>query len=394
MLNSPVARQDRRSLHDRAADLLYAEIRPAPFRAAPLSLAVVIPTFNEHDNVGPLIERLDAVLGHLNWEAIFVDDGSTDGTPERIEAIARQRNGIRLIRRVGRRGLASAIVEGMLATVAPVVAVIDGDMQHDETILPKLASAVEEGRADIAIGTRYAEGGSTGAWDAARCRISAAGTQMARAIVRREVSDPLSGFFAIRRSLVIEAAPKLSSVGFKILLDLIASAPRDIQIVELPYRFRCRQAGTSKLDATVSLEFILLLLDKLVGRILPTRLLMFLAVGACGLGVNLVALAIAMRGFGWPFEQAEILAVCVAICSNYTLNNLLTYRDRRLSGVRWWSGLLSFAGVCGLGAVAQVGFATLLYGDVHNLWTAGIAGATIAAVWNYAATSFFTWKNR
>jgi dolichol-phosphate mannosyltransferase len=394
MLNSPLQRELALKRPASTADLFHADAPPLEIGRLPLALAIVIPTFNERDNVAPLLGSLDAALGRYRWEAIFVDDGSTDGTLDEIEAIARERSDVRLIRRVGRRGLASAIIEGMLSTIAPVIAVIDADMQHDETILPGLVGAIEEGRADIAIGTRYAAGGSTGAWDETRCRISAAGTRMAQVVVRREVSDPLSGFFAVRRSLLIEAAPKLSSVGFKVLLDLIASAPRDVRIAELPYRFRCRQAGTSKLDATVSIEFLLLLLDKLVGRYLPARLLMFLGVGAFGLVVNLAVLGAALDGAGWSFRAAEILAVCVAIGSNFTLNNMLTYRDRRLHGARWWTGLLSFAGVCGIGAIAQVGFATLLYGDVHNWWAAGIAGATIAAVWNYAATSFLTWKTR
>jgi dolichol-phosphate mannosyltransferase len=360
-----------------------------------LTLAVVIPTFNERPNVETLLAALDRALAGRAWEAVFVDDGSRDGTPELIESIARDRRDVRLIRRVGRRGLSSAIVEGMLATIAPIVAVIDADMQHDEAILPQLVAAIEQGEADLSIGTRYARGGSTGSWDKTRRRISAAGTGIANRIIgRSDVSDPLSGFFALRRALLVATAPKLSSVGFKILVDLIASAPRETRIAEIPYTFRNRHAGTSKLDAMVSVEFALLLADKLVGRWLPPRLLMFLAVGAVGLVVNMAVLLTGLNLLGWNFWRAEVVAVALSIVSNFTLNNMLTYRDRQLRGWDWLGGLASFAAVCGIGAAAQVNFSTLLYGSDHSPWFAGIAGATAGALWNYAASSFLTWHRR
>lgn len=383
----PVLDRDRRQSGPVGWD---AEPRRAVAR---LELAVVIPTFNEQPNVRPLLAALDKVLGDHIWEAVFVDDGSRDGTPELIEEIARDRRDVRLIRRVGRRGLSSAIMEGVLSTVAPVVAVIDGDLQHDEAILPALVAAIEQGTADIAVGTRYAVGGSTGAWNETRCRISALGTRLSRLIIGCEVSDPLSGFFAIRRSLAIETAPRLSSVGFKILLDLLASMPQPPRIAEVPYRFRCRNAGSSKLDAMVSVEFALLLIDKLVGRWLPPRLLMFLAVGAVGVLVNFLLLDGGLAA-GLEFTRAETLAVCSAIVSNFTLNNALTYRDRQLKRWRWLQGLVSFALVCGIGAAAQVSFAALLYGTHRSWWFAGVAGAGVGAVWNYAASSFVTWHRR
>jgi dolichol-phosphate mannosyltransferase len=367
--------------------------QPHSFVAAPLTLAVIIPTLNEAGNVAPLLAALDRTLLGRRWEAVFVDDGSTDGTVDLIEQIARHRRDVRLIRRVGRRGLSSAVVEGMLATVAPIVAVIDGDMQHDEAALPALVETIAEDRADVAIGTRYADGGSVGDWDRRRHRLSAVGTRLAALIVGRAVSDPMSGFFAIRRALVVEAAPRLSNVGFKLLVDLLASAPQPVRIAEVPYRFRTRQAGTSKLDAMVSVEFALLLADKLVGHVVPPRFLMFLAVGGFGLLVNLLVLGIALR-LGAGFVAAQIAAVGVAILSNFTLNNLFTYRDRRLSGWAWWRGLATFALVCATGAAAQVSVANLVYGTSHSWWVAGIAGALLGAVWNYAASSFLTWKLR
>ena len=360
--------------------------------ARPPALAVIVPTLNEHDNVAPILAQLEDALADRAWEVIFVDDGSVDGTPEAIEALAAARSNVRLIRRHGRRGLSSAILEGMLATIAPVTAVIDADLQHDASLLPRLADAIGAG-ADIAVGTRYGASGSIGDWDRSRAKVSALGTRLARLVSAAPCSDPLSGFFAVRRALVIDALPRLSAVGFKLLLDLLASSPASIKVAELPYRFGSRHAGESKLDAMVGVEYALLLVDKLVGRWIPARLVLFMGVGALGLIVNLLAL-----GFGLdirlPFATAQLAAVLLSILFNYTLNNLLTYRDRRLAGWRWWRGLATYGLVCGLGAAAQVNVATRVFGEERIWWLAGMAGAAVGAVWNYAASSAVTWRKR
>jgi dolichol-phosphate mannosyltransferase len=357
----------------------------------PLALAVIIPTLNERDNVGPLLASLDHALAGREWEAIFVDDGSTDGTPEEIEAVSRRRRDVRLIRRHGRRGLSTAILEGMMATTAPIVASIDADMQHDETILPRLHDAVLSG-ADIAVGTRYAHGGSTGAWEVSRARKSAIATRLAAMVTRTRVSDPMSGFFVVRREAVLAAVPHMSGVGFKMLLDLLASSPRPLAVAEVPYTFRPRQAGTSKLDSMVALEYVLLLIDKFTKGAIPARMILFLAVGAAGLIVNLSALDILLNGFGASFRAAQTAAVALSILFNFSLNNLLTYNDRRLRGLAWLRGLTTFTLVCGIGAIAQVGISEMVYDERRIWWVGGLAGAAVGAVWNYAASSFVTWR--
>lgn len=362
---------------------------PAP----PLALAIVIPTLNERDNVAPLLAALDRALAGREWEAIYVDDGSTDGTPEAIETIAEDRRDVRLIRRHGRRGLSSAVVEGMMATMAPIVAVIDADMQHDEAILPRLHDAVLAG-ADLAVGTRYAGDGSTGELAEHRVRVSALATRLANMVLKTHVSDPMSGFFVVRRQVLLATVPHLSTVGFKILLDLLASSPRPLDVTEIPYTFRPRQAGASKLDSMVAVEYAMLLLDKLFGRIIPPRLILFLAVGAAGLVVNLLALDLFLNLMGLGFRLAQSLAVAVSILFNFALNNVLTYHDRRLRGLAWVRGLATFYLVCGLGAIAQVGAAEWVYSAHRLWWVAGIAGAAVGAVWNYAASSFLTWRRR
>lgn len=362
-------------------------------RDAPLQLSVVVPTLNEVGNIQPLLDKLALALAGIEWEAIFVDDGSTDGTPELLTRIAQADRRVRMIRRIGRRGLSSAVVEGALASTTPVIAVIDADLQHDERILPDLYRAIAEG-SELAIGTRYSDGGSTGDWDEKRLKISRFATALAAPVMKTPLSDPMSGFFAVRRDVLLEAAPKLSSVGYKILLDLVASAPRKLTLTEVPYTFGVRQHGESKLDDMVALEYLELLLDKLVGRYVPVKLIQFGAVGMMGVGVHLALLFLAFDAAGAAFATAQALAVLGAMTFNFALNNRFTYRDRQLKGWAWAKGLVSFYAVCALGAVANVGIGSLVYETWHGVALAGIAGAIVGSVWNYVASGWLTWRKR
>ncbi|MEE4201534.1 glycosyltransferase family 2 protein [Erythrobacter sp.] len=360
----------------------------------PLDCAVIVPVLNEVDNVEELTARVFAALGPLEGEILFIDDGSSDGTPDLVERIAAADRRVRLVRRVGRRGLSSAVTEGFLSTIAPVVAVIDGDLQHDETILPQLVEAVASGGADLAVGTRYAGGGSVGEWAAARVRISRFATRLSAGIMKTQLSDPMSGFFAIRRGLFLDIAPRLSQRGYKILLDIVASHPAPIALAEVPYSFRTRVAGTSKLDGAVALQYGELLLDKLLGRILPVRLIMFGAIGLVGTVVHMALLWLGLAVAAFAFPVAQALATLGAMTFNYTLNNALTYRDRMRRGWGWIAGWASFCAACSLGAFANVGISTLLFSDAWGWWLSGLAGAAIGSVWNYAATSWLTWRRR
>jgi dolichol-phosphate mannosyltransferase len=357
-------------------------------------LAVVIPVFREAANVAPLVAKLDAALAGIAWEAVFVDDDSPDGTTAAVRAIAAADPRIRCIRRVGRRGLASAAIEGMLSVSTPFVAVMDGDLQHDETILPAMLRAVEGG-ADIAIGSRHVEGGdATAGFSSARGALSDAGTRMAQALLPVRVADPMSGFFLVRRELLDRAAPRLTGRGFKILLDLLLTVPKGVKVAEVPYAFRAREHGASKLDATVLLEFAGLLLDKATGGAVPLRFVAFAAVGAVGVLVHMAALA-ALVALGLGFGAAQWGATLVAMTANFLLNNRITYRDARLRGAALWRGLVLFYVVCGIGAAANVGIANLLVRDGILAWgLAGAAGALITVVWNYAVSSTLVWRAR
>lgn len=362
--------------------------------SAQLEVAVIVPILNERDNIVLLLERLWGVLEGIEAEILFVDDGSTDGSCELIEELALSDTRLRLVRRIGRRGLSSAVTEGFLASVAPVVAVIDGDLQHDETILPDLLGAVLSGTADLAVGTRYAAGGSTGEWAEHRVRISEWATRTAGLVMKTRLSDPMSGFFAIRRDLFLEIAPKLSQRGYKLLLDIVASHPSAIVMAEVPYHFRTRMAGQSKLDGAVILEYGELLIDKLIGRFVPVKLVMFGLIGMMGAVVHLALLWAALMTLGASFAVAQALATLGAMTFNFALNNAFTYRDRTLRGWRWVTGWLSFCIACSLGALANVGLGTMLFAGAWSWWLSGLAGAAVGSVWNYAATSWLTWRRK
>ena len=363
----------------------------------PLELGLVVPVLNEVDNIAPLVERLAMALIGIEYELIFVDDGSRDGTPARIEALALHDRRVRLIRRHGRRGLSSAVVEGMCATVAPVVAVIDGDLQHDESVLPRLIEPLLEDKAELAVGTRYDESGqgSVGEWDARRVSISRFATKLASPVMKTRLSDPMSGFFAIRRDTLLEIVPNLSTVGYKLLLDIVASAGRPLKLVEIPYTFGVRVAGESKLDSAVVLEYIELLLEKMVGRWVPPKLILFSAVGATGVIVHMSVLALMTLLAGYGFTIAQAAAVGVAMVYNFTINNLTTYRDRRLTGLAWFKGLASFVLLCSLGGFANVGVGSIVFEQTHGMWwLGGLAGIAVGTVWNFVATSWLTWRKK
>jgi dolichol-phosphate mannosyltransferase len=361
------------------------------YEDAPLELALIIPTFNEAANVRKLLDLLSEALRGIHWEAIFVDDDSGDGTADLIRGIGRTNIRVRVLQRLGRRGLSSAVIEGMMATSAPVLAVIDADLQHDETILPRLYRAVRDG-ADLAVGSRYAVEGGMGDWDKRRQAISRGATFIAQRFLKTELSDPMSGFFVISREALVASLPKLSGGGFKILLDIAASAPEPLKLVELPYVFRERHSGDSKLDLMVTAEYLKLIADKALGHIVPIRLLLFMLVGGLGVGVHLGVLGGLLLSGLVTFAAAQAAAVWTSMTFNFALNNIFTYSDRRLRGLRFFTGILSFYAVCLVGAAANVGIGTYIHGTNHSWWVAGIAGALIGSVWNFAASSVITWR--
>jgi dolichol-phosphate mannosyltransferase len=359
--------------------------------AGPLEFGLIVPVLNEQDNIEPLLTQITRALGAISWEIVFVDDGSTDGTLELLQRIALVNSRVRLVQRLGRKGLSTAVVEGMMATVAPIVGVIDGDMQHDEAILPNLYSLIADTDTDIAVGSRYIAGGGTESWASSRMQASSLATWLGNLVIGTPSTDPMSGFFAIRRSLVVELQPRLSGIGFKLLIDLLASSKRKLIVRDVPYIFRGRVAGDSKMGSAVAIEYLMLLIDKTLGGVLPTRLIMFLMVGGMGVGVHLSVLGASLYA-GASFPIGQSLAVALAILFNFTLNNILTYRDRQLKGWKFLVGLASFAAISSVGAIANVGVGSFVFSIDDIWWQAGIAGALISSIWNYAASSYLTWR--
>lgn len=373
-------------------------LRPAPelsLQTADIPLvSVVVPTFNERDNVTTLYQRLAATFKDVPWEVVFVDDNSPDGTWQVLRELSQQDARVRCIRRIGRRGLSGACIEGILGASAPYAAVIDADLQHDETQLPKMLALLQSGAAELVVGSRYIEGGSAASFDKQRAGASAFATKIARRLLKIEVADPMSGFFMIRRDRFEQIAPKLSTQGFKILLDIIASAEGGLRTVEIPFTFGTRLHGESKLDSMVALDFLGLVLAKLTNDVVSLRFLLFAMVGGTGLVVHLATLFIGLNVLDMPFAEAQALGAFIAMTSNFVFNNFLTYRDQRLKGFAVLRGLLLFYLVCCVGLLANVGVAFSVYDQEPIWWLAGAAGALMGVVWNYAISGLFVWRKR
>ena len=367
--------------------------------AGQIALTVVVPTFNERANVAEMVSRLDGILGTLSWEVIFVDDASPDGTAETVRDIARRDRRVRLIERHDRRGLSSAVIEGALAAAADIVAVMDGDLQHDESVLPQLYQKVASGAADIASASRFLlEDGADGLSSEGRRKLSDSGIRLANRAFGLDLTDPLTGFFVIRRQAVLSALPHLSGQGFKILLDLITAAPEPLRVTELPFRFRARLHGESKLDNRVMYDFFLFFIEKKLRPILPlpARFISFALVNTLGIGVHLLALVVMVGLVGTGFTIAQLVGTFCGMLFNYSVNNVVTYSDQKLKGRNFYIGFVIFCVLCSVGIVANIGMANILherYSQFSYVLPA-LAGALIAVVWNYVATQTLVWGRK
>ena len=360
----------------------------------PAELAIIVPTFNEAANVELLIHAVSRTLESIRWEIVFVDDNSPDGTSDRVREFASIDARVRIVHRFGRRGLSSACVEGILATSAPFIAIMDGDMQHDEGVLVAMFARLKESDVDLVVGSRYVDGGSFGEWSRKRVLASQVATTLALKLTRTALSDPMSGFFMLRREAFMAALPNLSNVGFKILLDIAASTPEPLRVAEVPFTFRTRQHGESKLDALVLWEYLQLILDKALGHIVPARFISFTMVGGIGVLVHFAVLTLLFKGVGLAFAIAQTGATIFAISNNFFLNNILTYSDQRLRGLRLLYGWITFNLVCAVGAAANVGIADWLFERPTYWVVSALAGILVSVVWNYVVSGLVTWRKR
>lgn len=353
-------------------------------------LTVVVPAYRERESIPALLTALERALQGIDWETVVVIDDSFDGSEDFVRLRAQQDRRVRCVQRIGRRGLASACIEGMLASSAPYIAVMDADLQHDETLIPRMLDAIKQGETDIVVASRYMSGGDTGELATARVRISRFATVLSGRL-GGGLSDPMSGFFMLKREYLDRVVRRLYGRGFKILLDLLAAARETAHVQELPYRMRTRMHGESKLSARVVAEFFMLLLYHLLGRILPARFFLFAAVGLSGVAVHLTVLWALFKVSGGGFLASQGVATWVAMTSNFFLNNVITYGDQRLRGLRLWRGLGTFYLACGLGVLINLAVSDWLYLQMTPYWLAGLAGASVAAVWNFMTTASITW---
>lgn len=355
-------------------------------------MAIIVPTFREKENLAAVVDCLRKIFTDRDYEVIFVDDDSDDGSYDELIRLITVNPDVRFIRRIGRRGLSSACIEGLCATGADLLAVMDADLQHDEKILPEMVKILENNAdVDIVIGTRYAGDGGTGQWSKRRQAVSQFATKLEKLLLKTSVSDPMSGFFVIRRNVFEAAVRRVSGRGFKILLDLLLSSPRPLRVREVAYTFRTRQRGDSKLDLNVCLEFLVLLLEKMFGRVVPVRFFLYCLVGLSGLALHLGILAILHEAADWAFAPAQLTATISAMISNFIINNHVTYSASRLKGRALIPGSLLYITICAIGAVANVQLASYLFESGVPWWLSGSVGAGIGAVWNFSVSTQIVW---
>ncbi|QUT06535.1 glycosyltransferase family 2 protein [Sphingobium phenoxybenzoativorans] len=366
----------------------------APLTSFIPTISIISPAYDERPNIIPLTEAISRTMAGIAWELIIVDDDSPDGTAQEVLKAAQAGFPVRCIRRIGRRGLSSAVVEGALASNAEYIAVMDADLQHDESILPDMLRLLRDGKADLVIGSRQEAEGGFGGFSGKRQRLSDLGARLSALVIGSKVSDPMSGYFAMKRDTFHACIYDLSQQGYKILLDILTSSPRQLTIAEVPYAFRSRSEGKSKLDVMILAEFLFLLIEKLTRGLIPPRFVLFCLVGGLGLVFHLLILRVMwMAGAG--FMSAQITASYCAMALNYVVNNAVTYRSQRLKGWRFVLGYFVFSAVCTVGAVANIGVADLVLAGAGNSWPlAGIAGALMGAVFNFGAATKLVWSQR
>lgn len=357
------------------------------------SLTVVLPTYNERQNVEPLVNELAAsARGGFIKRVVYVDDDSPDRTAEYIKSQDFPLE-VLCIHRLGRQGLSSAVIEGGLVADTEYVAVMDADGQHAPSDLMKMLSGMQSEGADICIGSRFLEVPGQASHSGLRAWISMVGNKLSNVALGLHLSDPLTGFFIIKRSLLVEAAKCIRPSGFKILLDVLyVLRKKDIKVIERQIVMRQRLHGESKLDTAVMLEFVEQVLSRLTGGLIPERFLWFSVVGGSGVFVHLSALYGLLFYSDVSFLPAQALSTFVAMVWNYTINNRITFRRNRRTGAAWFSGLIAFVGISSVGAVANVGVAGMLNSSDFTWWISGLSGVFVGIVFNFSLSRFFVWR--
>jgi dolichol-phosphate mannosyltransferase len=356
------------------------------------AVSIIVPTYNEAKNVAALYAGLANALRDISWELVLVDDNSPDGTAEIARDLARQHDNVRCIQRIQERGLCSAVQWGVQAAHGDVVVVMDGDLQHDPGLIPRMIEELGKGQ-DIVSGSRFLSSSrAEGLPSELRNNLSVYGNRLINLYLRMRLTDPLTGFFATTRALFLQSIPRMQADGFKVFFDLIYYN-RKAAIKELPLDFRARQHGSSKLQLYVIWLLLCDMISKLSRGLAPPRLVSFVGVGLIGSSVHFSVLYASLSA-GAVFWVSQAIATVMAMIFNFTLNNILTYTDHRLVGSSFYKGLLLYSFIASFGIVANVSTAQLTY-ELFQFHTflAACMGILIDIVWRFVISNRLIWGN-
>jgi dolichol-phosphate mannosyltransferase len=370
-------------------------------------LSLIICTLNEGAAIRGVIEEISDTLRGISHEIIVVDDNSADNTADEVMAVAAQRPNVRMHVRVGERGLSSAAIKGWDIAHGRYLGVMDGDGQHDPHAIRALAEMIMQGDKDLVCVSRYLGTTETGL-SGIRDLGSKAATYATGLVLKVPLSDPMSGCFLMTRDYYLSARPKLTGIGFKILLDIAASAPKKPRFGEVKAALRQRQGGQSKLDLRVVADLGALLIEKATKGVLPARFVLFAGVGVTGVFVYAAVLIachyLLKSSHGAPIYRYQYrlddiisysLAIWISMTWNFFLNNILTFRDKRLKGWRVFQALLGFYVACSLGALLSLALSMFMKDHLHIHWlVAGVSAALISSIWNYYGAKLLSWRDK
>jgi len=348
-------------------------------------LSIILPTYNERENIGVLLERIDRALraAGIPYEVVIVDDNSPDGTAGFAEELSKTYP-IRVVRRPGKLGLSSAVLDGFKVSRGRFIAVMDADLQHPPEVLPKMIEKLVNHECDVVVASRYTEGGSVGNWSFLRRLVSWGAILVARVLLPkvREVRDPMSGYFMFRREVVEDSISEMNPRGFKILLEVLVKGKVG-KVCEVPYTFGRRYLGKSKLGPSEILNYLMHVLD------LSPEYVRFTIVGAIGTVVNLGVLALLRYLLGIPHAIASAIAIEASIINNFILNDAWTFRRR---GGTWWHKILKFHASSAAAVLVQWGVSNMVYYIVlSSSITAQLIGVLAGFILNYITSKKFVW---
>ncbi len=359
-------------------------------------ISIVIPTFNEVENIIPLLKKLTLIVNNFEYEIIVVDDDSPDGTSNAVNKYMQFNKKIKLITRIGRSGLSSAIKEGLIFAQGKYLLVLDGDGQHHPSFILNMLEAIKKDKSDIVIGSRFLNTSKLEGLSNERSLGSKIANKMARISLHKNYSkltDYLSGCFCVEKEITKKFIRKIEVNGFKFLYELLSLSKGELAVNEVPLIFKERRFGNSKLDIAIVWDFLISIIHNLTLRILPRRAISFGLVGISGVFVQLFITSFLVEIFRIDFYNALPFAVIFAATSNFLINNQVTFRSDRLKDLALLIGLLKFLIVASLPIIANVGITTAFYKYITaDTLIAQIAGIGIVYAWNYLASSSFVWK--